>query len=229
MFAENPLFTTPPQKAQLWRYMDFAKFVSLLSTQTLFFARADRLSDAWEGAMTRPNLNARQFDIRNIFELNQEQQAGLTRRLSNLFECMKKHTYISCWHENEQESAAMWKLYVTGGQGIAVQSTFKSLTQALGTSYPFHAGLVRYKDYNADTFPEGNTLAPFVHKRASFAHEREVRAVIQDNRGEDEAPAAEFGIQVPADLNVDAVQSLLNQFGLKREVRRSSLDEDPVY
>src|SRR5687768_14667395 len=35
---------------KLWRYMDLAKFLHLLEDRTLFFARADRLGDPFEGA-----------------------------------------------------------------------------------------------------------------------------------------------------------------------------------
>ena len=32
----------PPVDSQLWRYMNFAKFVSMLEARQLFFTRADR-------------------------------------------------------------------------------------------------------------------------------------------------------------------------------------------
>lgn len=34
----------------IWRYMDFTKFVDLLDTKTLFFTRADRFDDQFEGS-----------------------------------------------------------------------------------------------------------------------------------------------------------------------------------
>ena len=45
MYAEHGSFRPPPEEAVLWRYMDFTKFVSLLSTNALYFARADTLGD----------------------------------------------------------------------------------------------------------------------------------------------------------------------------------------
>lgn len=38
----------PGQK--LWRYMDLAKFLALLEDRALYFARADKLGDPFEGA-----------------------------------------------------------------------------------------------------------------------------------------------------------------------------------
>ena len=45
----------PPIETKLWRYMDFAKFVSLLESRALFFVRADKLDDPFEGALSEVN------------------------------------------------------------------------------------------------------------------------------------------------------------------------------
>ncbi|SDF21388.1 hypothetical protein [Sporomusa acidovorans] len=37
------------EDAKIWRYMDFAKFASLLTTSTLFFSKLKKLGDPWEG------------------------------------------------------------------------------------------------------------------------------------------------------------------------------------
>ena len=50
MYTEHPTFSPPPDDAVLWRYMDFTKFVSFLDKSSLFFARADKLGDPFEGA-----------------------------------------------------------------------------------------------------------------------------------------------------------------------------------
>jgi len=39
--------------------------------------------------------------------------------------------------------------------------------------------MVRYVDYETEWIPESNPLAPFLYKRKSFEHEREVRALIR--------------------------------------------------
>ena len=53
-----------------------------------------------------------------------------------------------------------------------------------------YCGLVQYIDYDRDWLPEGYTFLPFLHKRKSFAHEREVRIVHQD------LPKSDRGISV---------------------------------
>lgn len=56
MYEEHPVFNPPSDDAVLWRYMDFTKFVSLLEKSALFFARADKLGDPFEGAFSKINV-----------------------------------------------------------------------------------------------------------------------------------------------------------------------------
>jgi len=48
-FMPRP-YEVPSPNAQLWRYMDFTKYVSLLSSRALYFTRADQFEDTYEGA-----------------------------------------------------------------------------------------------------------------------------------------------------------------------------------
>src|ERR1700730_7601931 len=56
MISEHPSFTHPSNQTRLWRYMDLSKFVALIQTAKLHFARADTLGDPFEGSV--PRLNA---------------------------------------------------------------------------------------------------------------------------------------------------------------------------
>lgn len=51
-----PPETVPPAEAKLWRFMDFPKLLSLLETRALFFTRADRLEDQFEGTWSDATL-----------------------------------------------------------------------------------------------------------------------------------------------------------------------------
>jgi hypothetical protein len=42
--TEDRSFDPPPAESRLWRYVDFPKYVSMLSTQTLWFSGPTRLS-----------------------------------------------------------------------------------------------------------------------------------------------------------------------------------------
>ena len=79
---------------------------------------------------------------------------------------------------NKHESEAMWNLYVPDGTGVAIRTTYRKLADAL----PDHVyiGTVKYIDYTSDWMPERNSFSSLMHKRLSFAHESEVRALFKD-------------------------------------------------
>jgi hypothetical protein len=100
-------------------------------------------------------------------------------------EWSRNWTFITCWHMNDIESAAMWKLYAQSSQAIAVQSTFNRLFNCLRPHViPPHGeprlGKVVYIDYNREVVPQNIHLSEFFHKRKSFEHEAELRGVIQE-------------------------------------------------
>lgn len=176
MIEEHALFI-PPQNIdqRIWRYMDFAKFVSLLNSESLYFPTADNFEDVFEGSMPRREYEG----LRDFFV-----SIGRPRDIEGLIAMSdKKQHAISCWHMNDYESAAMWKLYLSTNEGIAVQSTYRMIKQALDSSdLPIHLGKVNYIDYENEFFireVEGsNTLYNYTHKRKSFFHEQELRAII---------------------------------------------------
>ena len=91
-----------------------------------------------------------------------------------------RFTLINCWHENDHESEAMWRLYASGGFGIAIKSSFGGLVKSFKSRLPDIIARVNYLSY--DTMPMPLVLsAPFLHKRASFEHEHEVRALITEH------------------------------------------------
>lgn len=148
---------------------------------------------------------------------------------------------------NEFESAAMWKLYAKTDEAIAVQSTYQRLTTVLPDDS--YIGQVTYLDYETEWVSEGNSFYPFVHKRKSFEHEREVRAVIQELpfEGEnlDRAKDGPPGKLVPVDLGMliervfvaptspnwflRLVQDVTVKYELTQQATRSALDQEPFY
>jgi hypothetical protein len=146
----------------------------------------------------------------------------------------------------------MWKLYIKGGEGIAIQSTVSRLKNSL-KDYKQHSisvGRVAYVSYDDDRIPD-DSLSPYFHKRKSFQHEDEYRAIIQPlkykQNGEIDFKKSTLqdGIYVPVDLEKliehvylsptcpmwqkDVAQSLLRKYKLNRKIRQSQLSEKPQY
>jgi len=246
MYKEHPVFEKPENgNAKIWRYIDFTKFASLLDKSALFFTRADRLGDSFEGSYSRANIKLRPRVYKGM-------PPAILENMSKFYETMVKYTAINCWHLSEYESDAMWKLYLKSNEGIAIQSSFDLLKTSLKDEiHDVHIGRVKYIDFEKDWMSEGNTLYPFVHKRKSFEHEKELRAVIQEFRykknGEIDwsKPSFDDGIYIQVDLAVlvdriylaptspkwlfELVKSITERYNLDKNVLQSSLDDIPVY
>ena len=94
---------------------------------------------------------------------------------------------VCCWAESNHESAAMWRLYASGNERIAVVTSFRKLEEAISQSAAQVAGClagvgrVRYFDHFNDALLDDgskNAGLPFMLKNISYAHEREVRALV---------------------------------------------------
>jgi hypothetical protein len=240
--VDHPCFRQPENKnLRLWRYMDFTKFVSLIATKKLFFCRADRLDDPFEGSYSKANVDLRPHVYK---DLPKEKLDLMLSQMRNFSRWVREWTYVNCWHANEHESAAMWKLYAQSNESVAIETNYEALSNTLPDNA--YLGLVNYIDYEMEWLPEGNSFYPFTHKRKSFEHEREVRAVIQElaniKIGQKNSL---FGLQIDIDVSKlikcvhvsptspdwfhVLVDDTAKQFGFNFEVQKSNLYSEPVF
>ena len=189
MYIEHDAFNPPTDDATLWRYMDFTKFVSLLDTSALYFVRADKLEDPFEGAPSVKNKELRteayanqtpeQNPLRLMFSEDQWKKISEEQVQESMVHWRKQRKFIlvSCWHESTHESAAMWRLYARETDGVAVKTNFSSFKKSLKSSEDIYVGQVEYVDYEETWIPEFNLFSSYLHKRQDFKHEQEVRAI----------------------------------------------------
>jgi len=251
--AKHPSFKKLSNpKIRIWRYMDFTKFVLMLENKGLFFARADSLGDSFEGSYARANEKLRP----KIYEqkckelgVSIEKMLQALKMSGDILKWYRQWMMINCWHMNEHESAAMWNLYTKTNESICIQSTFEILYECVGDEA--YVGEVQYIDYNENWMSEGNFFDPFMHKRKSFEHEKELRAIIDKSPKKPLAihdkmlSAPEYGIWKKVNLDKliqkifiapsspdyfrDLVEKVVLRYDLKKEVVQSSLDEEPFY
>jgi len=168
----HPIFREPNDpNVKIWRYMDFTKFVSLLECRSLYFARADLFEDTFEGSLSRATFTWRAGLYEGLWLDPKELE-----KLSKAREKLRKQIFLNCWHMNARESAAMWKLYARSNEAVAIQSTYQLLHSCLPENT--YVGQVQYIDYEEDYLAEDHEFKPYMHKRMSFEHERELRAMI---------------------------------------------------
>ncbi|MCB0510893.1 MAG: hypothetical protein KDC82_09015 [Bacteroidetes bacterium] len=252
MVEEHHVFVPPQNYNQLlWRFVDVIKFVDLLASEELYFSRADKFSDKFEGSNPTLTKKVRENNILQAIErgkIDPERGKQQIMLFENLAENQPQNIAINCWHMNDYESAAMWDLYSRVDVGIAIVSTYERLLKALEpTSLVIHIGVVNYIDYEKDIIPWGNSFIPFVHKRKSFEHEHELRAVIwsKNNKNKGLCHPINNGVRVNVDLNalIEAIylypnapswqyntcEAIMKKFGLNKQLRSSKLNEVPVY
>lgn len=196
MYEEHPSFRTPPPERRLWRYMDLAKYLALLDTSSLYLTRPDSFDDAVEGYHPEANAALRDELLARFGEDNDERRAAveLVASPSQILD-LRERVGINCWHQSASESHALWSIY-GGPLGVAVETTAGRLIEALTPEpAPVYVGMVRYVKYER-VLIDFDQWAPFLCKRTSFAHEREVRILVdRDSDG------SEPGVNIAVDLN----------------------------
>jgi len=108
----------------LWKYMSLSKFIALLVDNGLWFNRIDCFEDVFEGRF--PDFNEKlRPEVYGAERLSKEQYS--------IFEKQSRESlFVSCFHANDYESAAMWTLY-SKVEGIAIQTTAKNLKKAFSS------------------------------------------------------------------------------------------------
>jgi len=190
MYENHPNCLEPEPDNKLWRYMSFSKFVSLLDTKSLFFAEPSALGDKFEGSYPKNNnqikmrpLTKEEFENNN-YQYNDNYEEYLKNyNLNKQF--MHNSFNICCFHLNEHESFAFWKIYSSEDYGIAIQTTFENLKKSLVVCEDKNVscGKIIYLDYSDksnDIIDPSNVYAPYLCKRKCFEYENECRAIFWD-------------------------------------------------
>jgi hypothetical protein len=173
---------TPDNNQKIWRYMDFSKYVDLVTTSELYFTRADKLEDPYD-------CSGMQFFGEPYKQLSSANPQG-REWTSKVNTFGRLFVYLNCWHMNDDQSAALWRLYSENKyETIAIQTTFGKFKSEIENKWPrdgIRITKVKYDPENAGKLDENSTyrilsalgLEDIIYKRPSFEHEKELRAFI---------------------------------------------------
>ena len=193
---------------QLARYMSLKHYKDLLSTNTLFFPRYDRLSDRFEGSLNHVDPDRLQEEVTD--RLRQRDMPWKFRALNFLQELepmfyhsfLKDFTFVSCWHQSVVESFHMWQVY--GERGIMIKSDLSSLKSSLGIEDSGYKDPNRFwKRYSMESqdgyeifikidsikyVPLGHEIKAigtdrYFHKQQAYKDEKELRILLQLHLG----------------------------------------------
>jgi hypothetical protein len=248
-------YEVPALDDKLWRYMDLSKFISLISKKAIYFAAVSSFEDPYECAKGSL-VNKEKWDsfykrffesaIRNPPEgcnppLDEFKIKADCERLLNELSLSgrmdRDSVFISCWHDNEFESEAMWKLYSKDyTNAVAVQTTVKRLQSALKHNTGVCIGRVKYIDFSKRFTPINGS---YWYKRLSFEYEHEVRAVILDRLNKLSGKLLSVDLDLLIETIyvspyapkwfVDVVSSVCDKFGIDKPIKHSEMKQEPFY
>ncbi len=246
VIERHPQFEVPQEDESIWKFMDFPKFVHILDSKGLYFNRSDKFKDPFEGMLSNYNEgawpevykewgNGTELSPNTIKVFKQSDQLKLR---------VRQEAFVSCWHINKYESAAMWDLYTKAGYGIAIKSTYGKLRRSfIGDQHPSIIGNIKYIDYQNEWMSEGNIYYPIFHKRRSFVHENELRVLyhdetknlLSDNYEESDITGVSLGINLNSLIETiyvspdspgwmaDLIRSIKNKYEVAADVIHSDL------
>lgn len=111
-------YEIPEDDSVIWRFLDLAKFISLLKENALYMTRTDKFEDQFEGAVCALEDSDRYDDA--LAEYYSDLLEGKTvpeQLIENEHKAnqlLRMNSYINCWYEGKHESMAMWRLYASG-------------------------------------------------------------------------------------------------------------------
>ncbi len=192
--------------------MSFPKFVSFLK-DGLFIPNGKLFEDKWEGWL--PIKIMRQEAVNSYIET---------------FHALAPWIYVSCWHNEECENYAMWKIYGQISEAVAIETTIDKLKMAYCNDYPNSLAYLDETNYVLKENLEQNyfsrVLRPickrpfqvgigqndyhlkfFFFKDKGFEFEHEVRLVALDESYNLKASNTKAGIHV----NFRSVESFIQK------------------
>jgi hypothetical protein len=230
------------EQATLWRYIDTGKYLDLLTTCSLWLTRVKELQkiDPYESNITqydydmlrrvaaatsKPELRliAEEYGYRNddLF-VDVEPPLGFIQAMFlkkiDLTGFYSNCCSISCWHENDQESDAMWALYAHREAGIAVKSSVRRLIDAFSkSSRDMDIAKVIYDTEGRASALTSDIYSPLLIKRPAFQHEHEVRLITRTFDGFDQGRSSDefvldYQKQLPPGVAVEcALDTLIDE------------------
>lgn len=167
---------------------------------------------------------------------------------STLNQRVRQACYVSCWALSPFESEALWRLYTSDADGVAIQTTYQALVDVVKPDSDLYVGKIGYLDYETEWFPNGNLFYPVMHKRRAFAHENEVRVLkLKHDYIPFESALGPLGLLVPIELEslvqaiyinpyaqpwyAKAVEAVVDKFApeLRSRIHWSRMKNEPLY
>lgn len=229
MHKDSSHLKTPEGDATLWRYMDFAKYVSLIQISQLHFTKVGDLDAVGEGLYTSG-------DIALVNEAYPVGDEGRIKAKMRDFEKMaQEEFFVNCWHKANYESPGMWARYTDDKYGVAIKTRYEALCDAFRDNDDsiYSCELIYIEDNQSSLQQNDGSLLPFMFNRIEFEEEREVRFFCRSRNNSPEGEFSQVNLSTfaneivvspfAAKWFVDLVRTIASTRNLDERVRESSL------
>lgn len=208
----------------LWRYMDFPRLYSLVTSSALFFTPGVilRSQEPYEMrvpmAIARANREAWTASYQQHFPDDPEGAIQFQRFEQVGEDSLLYGLGISCWHINNRENNALWKVFVGNKEGVAIKTTIGALRRALDCRHRYiSADRVEYIDYEQEGYRPHSSASGFeqiYHKARFFEYEQEFRLAYRLKRNLQEF---ELSSHFLASETTEQIEIMKSHFKAQRE------------
>ncbi len=192
MYEAHPKAIVSDNHNTIWKYMDFTKLLCMLRKKTLFFCRLDQIKkyDDFEYSDTQASRNSFNNRLTEMLGPNGTVTLGTTKcdyeSAARITDEIRKlgsgKIAVNCWHSNEYESLAMWKVFLKSEEGVVVKTSVARLKKAFISPQKIYIGQINYYDYSSEDpsniIKSDNIISHAFYKRKYFIYENEIRALI---------------------------------------------------
>lgn len=173
---KHSVINPPKTNVSLWRYMDIPSFLSLLTSESLTFVRADLFEDKYEGKL--PKMTAKLIDEGFNKLIKQGKLNSQNISYSELLNKGNHTTYLNCWCKENHEMVHMWKIY-SKENGIAIETNYEILKDSIETNEIIYPTEINYIDFNNDIIDwKSNAMTVYTIKRKEYKSENEFRLIL---------------------------------------------------
>jgi hypothetical protein len=223
----------------LWRYMDLAKFIDLLESESLYLCRADKFSDKFEGSFTQ--------SVKELIETAYKDN-NIQYTYNEFKNKLRERVYINCWHKSIDDSMAMWGLYGKQTNALAITTTVGRLNNEIINSDYINYMYIRKVNYIKHWHDPEVSISPysniFSYKVTAYSYEKEVRVILDLFNQKHNISRTVEGFTVPINLNdllrsivispeapewfYQLIQKIVLKYELSTKVKRSKLSLNPI-
>ena len=188
------------EKQILWRYMDLAKFVSMLEQNALWLARADTFKDRHEGRFPEEMRKL----IEKAYEGFDDSAPSPVKDADDFQDYLVKNTFVSCWHKNFDENMVMWEIYGRDNNAVAIQTSVENIKKNIdASSLEGHSLILKSVVYQKSDEITGALPYEecFIRKRPHFSVEEEVRLSLDTYSRDKPSKSTPHGHKLPVQIN----------------------------